>query len=94
MSLNVLYTIIGFCLTLGITVNAFFLKSLVNKLHNIELTLAKLAENFKSNEKIINSHDHDLKSLRSNLHDIGDTVNLLAWKSKIILEKEHTKGNT
>ena len=88
MNAEVTYSIIGFCITIGIAINAFFLKSLVTKLYNIEVLMARLSENFKNAEKTIDSQQDDLKSFRNRLHEMGDALNLLAWKHELKLDQE------
>lgn len=57
--------VLGTFLTIGLSINAFFLKSLVEKLTKIELELVKFSTKHSALEKIVDTHENEIEALKS-----------------------------
>lgn len=85
MQIEVLLSIIGSFLILGIGINGFFLRGIFQDLNAVRIELAQISathdvsiERGKSNEKRIFAIDQELSKIRERLHSVeGAQINIV-----------------
>ena len=70
MNLEIIISVVGACVTLGLTINAFFLRGIFLDLNAVKVELAKMFERSTAKEL-------RLENLERNEREIFDRLNIL-----------------
>lgn len=70
MKIEMMFAIIGFFGTIGLGINAFFLKGIYADLNHVKINLAKIFENSKSKERRIVELEENEKELFRRLNEL------------------------
>lgn len=77
---DVTIIITGTLLTLLMSVNAFFLKDILNNLQTVKIELAKLLTDHSHSKILVDSNARDIRDIRDRLHSLeGQEKNILQF---------------
>jgi hypothetical protein len=75
--------VIGGLVTLGLTINAFFIKSLVDSVNDVKILTATLVQKSLTSEKDIAANTEKIEMLRTRTHDLGVEVHRILLKMEL-----------
>lgn len=74
MDNNVIIAISGFMVVLFLSINAYFLKGILQELSELKVTAARLLADSTHTEKEIERIDQELLSIRDKLHKLSNDI--------------------
>ena len=76
--------IVGSFLTILMSINAFFLKDILNNLQDLKIELAKLLTDHSNYSALVDRHDRMIDQLRERIHTLeGRDAQMMAFIEKI-----------